>query len=185
MVRYQYSKINGIITDLFFLKWWFICELLYIFCTCILKLSVGFFLLRVAINPVHIWILRVLMVGTVAFGTTYLFMVSFQCVPIRSYWDISPRAKGKCWNDQIVLGLTYVASIINCAADWVIGILPIFIVWSLRMPPKTKILVACILGFAAMYVPGHLSLLSKLTSFQRQFCNHRTLSVHSYVTGRE
>lgn len=44
-------------------------------------------------------------------------------------------------------------------ADWVLGILPFFIVWGLEMmKKKTKVLVACILAFAAMYVTHILSL---------------------------
>lgn len=98
----------------------------------------------------HVYILRILMLGTVLFGSTYFFMVMFQCRPISTFWDENPRAPGKCWNDRIVLIMTYTAAAINCLADWAFGILPIFIVWSLNLPLKSKILVMLILGFAAI-----------------------------------
>lgn len=90
------------------------------------------------------------MLGTVLFGSTYFFMVMFQCRPVSTFWDENPRASGKCWNDRIVLIMTYTAAAINCLADWAFGILPIFIVWSLNLPLKSKVLVMLILGFAAI-----------------------------------
>lgn len=98
----------------------------------------------------HIYVLRILMLGTVLFGSTYFFMVMFQCRPIMTFWDDNPRAPGKCWNDRVVLIMTYTAAAINCLADWAFGILPIFIVWSLNLPFKSKMLVMLILGFAAI-----------------------------------
>ncbi|KAF6841423.1 hypothetical protein CPLU01_00554 [Colletotrichum plurivorum] len=132
------------------LMYWYICELLYIISTCLLKISVGYFLLRVSIRRSHVWILRILMLGTVLFGTTYFFMVTFQCVPVSTFWEESPRVEGKCFNDRIVVIMTLTASIINCLADWSFGILPLFIVWSLSLPKRTRLLAFGILSFAAI-----------------------------------
>ncbi|KAI7785787.1 integral membrane protein [Diaporthe eres] len=98
----------------------------------------------------HLYILRILMLGTVLFGSTYFFMVMFQCRPVSVFWNENPRTPGKCWNDRVVLIMTYTAAAINCLADWAFGILPIFIVWSLNLPLKSKILAMLILGFAAI-----------------------------------
>lgn len=98
----------------------------------------------------HVYILRILMLGTVLFGSTYFFMVMFQCRPVSVFWNENPRTPGKCWNDRVVLIMTYTAAAINCLADWAFGILPIFIVWSLNLPLKSKILAMLILGFAAI-----------------------------------
>ncbi|GJC83155.1 hypothetical protein ColLi_05993 [Colletotrichum liriopes] len=132
------------------LMYWYICELLYIISTCLLKISVGYFLLRVSVRRTHIWILRVLMLGTVLFGSTYFFMVMFQCRPIPTFWEQSPRVEGKCFSNRVVLIMTYTASIINCLADWAFGILPLFIVWSLSLPKRTRFLAFGILSFAAI-----------------------------------
>ncbi|TDZ49809.1 hypothetical protein CTRI78_v007810 [Colletotrichum trifolii] len=132
------------------LMYWYICELLYIMSTCLLKISVGYFLLRVSIRRSHVWILRTLMLGTILFGTAYFFMVTFQCVPVSTYWDETPRVEGKCFNDRIVIIMTFTASIINCLADWSFGILPLFIVWSLSLPKRTRFLAFAILSFAAI-----------------------------------
>ncbi|TIC93751.1 hypothetical protein CH35J_009089 [Colletotrichum higginsianum] len=132
------------------LMYWYICELLYIICSCLLKISVGCFLLRVSIRRTHVWILRFLMLATVLFGSTYFFMVMFQCQPVSTFWEESPRVEGKCFSNRVVIIMTYTASICNCLADWGFGILPLFIVWSLSLPKRTRLLAFGILSFAAI-----------------------------------
>ncbi|KAK0369992.1 hypothetical protein CLIM01_12648 [Colletotrichum limetticola] len=136
------------------LLWW-ILELLNVVSTCLLKISVGYFLLRVALDRPHIWIIRALMVGTAVFGTTYFFMVAFQCRPVSTYWEDGPRTPEKCWPSRIIYIMTIAATVINTSADFVFGALPWFIVRSMDLPIGTKIVVVCILGLAAVafYIP--------------------------------
>ncbi|KAK1461109.1 hypothetical protein CMEL01_14745 [Colletotrichum melonis] len=138
----------------FLLLWW-ILELLNVVSTCLLKISVGYFLLRVALDRPHIWIIRALMVGTIVFGTTYLFMVAFQCRPVPTYWEDGPRTPEKCWPSRVIYIMTIAATVINTSADFVFGALPWFIVRSMNLPIGTKIVVVCILGLAAVafYIP--------------------------------
>ncbi|KAK8119674.1 uncharacterized protein PG998_004300 [Apiospora kogelbergensis] len=132
------------------LMFWFICELLYIVCTCLLKLAAGQFLLRLAVDARHVWALRALMLSTALFGTAYFVMVLFQCQPPSVFWTASPRAPGRCWGDTVVLALTYAASAVNCLADWCFGLMPVLVVRTLHMPRGTKVLVACLMSFAAI-----------------------------------
>lgn len=60
---------------------------------------------------------------------------------------------------MVLVVISYVASVLNGAADFFFGILPIFIVKDLNMRRNTKIVVAGILGFAAI---GSLSTLIRL-----------------------
>ncbi|KAK2057494.1 integral membrane protein [Colletotrichum caudatum] len=129
---------------------WYFCELLYIISTCLLKISVGYFLLRVSVRRAHVWIIRLLTFGTIFFGTALLFMVMFQCTPIPTFWEESPRVAGKCLGDRVIFAMTYAASIINCLADWAFGILPLFILWSLSLPKRTQLLAFAVLFFAAI-----------------------------------
>ncbi|KAH7176113.1 hypothetical protein EDB81DRAFT_621673, partial [Dactylonectria macrodidyma] len=131
-------------------KCWFICEMFNITSATVLKISVGFFLLRVATSAWHIWFLRILMTGTGLFGAVYLIMIVFQCFPVQTYWEEGPRTPGKCWDDKIMYILTIMAQSLNTAADWCFGTLPFFIVHSMSLPMKSKILIACVLGFAAI-----------------------------------
>ena len=90
------------------------------------------------------------MAATAMVGSIYLFVALFQCHPISFYWDFSPNAKGHCISPNVLVTISYVASALNGLADWCFGILPIFVVKDLNMKRNTKIVVAGILGFAAM-----------------------------------
>ncbi|KAF6807254.1 integral membrane protein [Colletotrichum sojae] len=160
------------------LRLWWILELLNVCSTCLLKISVGYFLLRVAIDRPHVWIIWILMAGTVVFGTTYLIMVMIQCRPIATYWEQGPRTPDKCWPKQVIYIMTIAATVINTSADFVFGTLPWFIVRSMNLPIGTKIVVVCILGLAAVgstativrafYIPTLLEgndFLNKTTNF--------------------
>jgi hypothetical protein len=128
--------------------WWY-CELFYILSSSVLKISVGVFLLRVATNRIHVWIIRLIIMGTALFGSAYFFLAIFQCKPVSAWWRHSP-GYGTCLGPTIVLATTYTAAVINSFADWTFGILPFFIVRGLDMPRKQKRLVAGILAFAGM-----------------------------------
>ncbi|KAH6646252.1 hypothetical protein BKA67DRAFT_583665 [Truncatella angustata] len=132
------------------LKFWFICEVFYVLTATFLKVTVGIFLIRLSVVKYHIWFLRILMVASVVLGTAYLFVVLFQCRPISTFWEEAPGTAGKCLENNPVAITTYVASVMNCLADWAFGILPMFIVWSLNMKKRSRIIVMCILGFAAI-----------------------------------
>ena len=130
-------------------QFWYLAELFYVLCSGMLKIALGIFLLRVALKKAHIWIIRVVMLGTVVFGTTYFFLMLLQCNPISQFWMVSPGSS-KCMNPKIITYTTYTAAGVTALADWTFGILPIFIVWDLKMPRKSKIMVAGILAFGAM-----------------------------------
>ncbi|CAD0100031.1 unnamed protein product [Aureobasidium mustum] len=93
------------------------------------------------------------------FYTASASVALLQCSPISFYWDFSPNAKGHCISPMVLVVISYVASVLNGAADFFFGILPIFIVKDLNMRRNTKIVVAGILGFAAI---GSLSTLIRL-----------------------
>ncbi|KAF2025881.1 hypothetical protein EK21DRAFT_103588 [Setomelanomma holmii] len=132
---------------------WYLCELLYVLANCLLKFAIGFFYLRVAMQRWHIWCIRLLMMGTVLFGLTYLLLVIFQCNPVNEFWNNHPASE-KCLPKGPTLGITYALAAVNAAADWAFGTLPFFIVWDLEMKLKTKLLVAGILAFAAIGSTG-------------------------------
>lgn len=131
------------------LKFWYFCELFYCCATTVLKVSIGLFLLRVATNRVHIWIVRGVMISAGVFGFAFLFVLVFQCWPISDWWSLDINEK-HCIKPDIVVGLTYAVSGLNVIADWTLGILPAFMVKNLQMSVRQKRLVAIILSFAAI-----------------------------------
>lgn len=131
------------------LKFWYFCEIFYVCATSFLKVSIGLFLLRVATNKIHIWIVRLVMILAAVFGFAFFFVIVFQCWPISDWWSLDPNQK-HCIKPEIVVGLTYGVSGLNVIADWTLGILPAFIVKDLQMSTRQKRLVAVILSFAAI-----------------------------------
>ena len=150
-------------------QFWYLCEIFYVIANCLLKFAIGYFYLRVAIERWHIWCIRLLMLGTVLCGLIYLFLVMLQCLPsktvseahlphllmntVSAFWLEHP-ASSKCIPRGPTLGITYALAAVNALADWGFGLLPFFIVWGLEMRPKTKVLVASILAFAAIGSTG-------------------------------
>lgn len=126
----------------------YVSQILYIASTCILEMSVGFFLLRISIKSGHVWAVRILMLVSLLFGVSYLMVVAMQCLPVAVFWEISPRDPYQCLPQNVLLVLTYCGSVINGLTDWGFGILPFFIVWSLSLPLKSRIMVITILSFA-------------------------------------
>lgn len=132
------------------LRYWFFCEIFYTLSTSVLKISIGFFLLRIAINPIQVWIIRILMVCSAVLGVTYCCVVIFQCNPVSFWWDLNPNHTGKCLSASLVTDLTYVVSALNSTADWTFGSLPIFIVKDLKMKRSAKVIVSVIIALAAV-----------------------------------
>jgi hypothetical protein len=132
---------------------WWLCELFYIPSTIFLKLSVGIFLHRLAMQRTHLYLIRFMMCASGLFGSAYLLLAIFQCRPISAWWvqKHDPPAsltKGRCFDNRTVVIVTFVSCSLNAVADCVFALLPLFMVKDLRMPRKQKRLVACILGFA-------------------------------------
>jgi hypothetical protein len=70
---------------------------------------------------------------------------------VSAFWNEHPASE-RCIHKGPTLAISYALAAINAVADWAFGLLPFFIVWGLEMRTKTKLLVAGILAFAAMYV---------------------------------
>ncbi|KAL8308121.1 hypothetical protein RB597_000585 [Gaeumannomyces tritici] len=101
-------------------------------------------------HPASIFLLRIWVKTLHVITTAYHFLLAFQCAPVSTFWNESPRAPGRCLDQGLLLALTYAASAVNAAADWAFGVLPFFIVWSLSLPLRTRTLAVGILSLAAV-----------------------------------
>ncbi|KAF2019494.1 hypothetical protein BU24DRAFT_419111 [Aaosphaeria arxii CBS 175.79] len=132
------------------MKWWWACEPTYVICGIFLKLSIGIFLLRIAVDRVHRLALWVCLITVEVYSVFFLMLFVFQCTPISFFWERFRGANGRCVNSDIVVGSFYGYSAISCITDWAFSIIPIFIVRKLQMSSQKKITVAIILGFCAI-----------------------------------
>lgn len=150
------------------LAFWFFCELFYTISTVILKVAIGLFLLRVATDRTHIWIIRIVMAASIVCGAAFAIIILLQCTPIETWWTLDPD-DGKCLRWTYMGALAYTISGLNVIADWVFGILPIFIVKGLAMSRRQKVLVACILAFAAVGSTATIVRLPFISSLKQSY----------------
>ncbi|KAI9046882.1 hypothetical protein LZ554_008960 [Drepanopeziza brunnea f. sp. 'monogermtubi'] len=128
------------------MMWWFAVELSYVTATCVLKLSIGVFLLRIAVKEWHRICLYLTMGLVLLFSVGYLFFLVFQCSPVDFFWLQFSQKPGTCVNPDIVGALTYTHSGLNASADIILAFLPVHIVSQLHMNLRTKITVSLILS---------------------------------------
>jgi hypothetical protein len=114
------------------------------------KISIGFFLLRVAVVRIQRQIIYAVVFLTAITGVVFLFVTAFQCSPISYFWNRSQP--GHCLRMDVIIGLTYFFSSINALCDFTFGLLPVFLVWNLKINKKEKLALVPILGMGAVYV---------------------------------
>ena len=85
---------------------------------------------------------------TVITGVVFLFVTVFQCAPVSYFWNRSQP--GHCINMDIIIGLTYFFGIISGLCDFTFGLLPLFLVWNLKMNKRDKIALVPILGMGCV-----------------------------------
>jgi hypothetical protein len=109
----------------------FITQPLYLVAICLTKLSVGFFLLRIAVRPFYKRLICGIMgesessfraiavltrTGFMAFYTTgCFFTIVLQCTDLRVQWDQS--VKGTCWSTKTLKSLSYTNQALNILTD--------------------------------------------------------------------
>jgi hypothetical protein len=115
-----------------------------------LKLSIGVFLLRIAVARTHKIIIWSVIIVTEAYSVFFFFLFILQCRPSPYFWTQHTGGKGTCINPKVIVDAFYAYSAISCVGDWTLGILPAFMVWNLQMNFRTKLSVAAILAVGCM-----------------------------------
>jgi len=130
----------------------------YVLSNMALKMSIGLFLLRIVVEPVHKYIILTVLVITELFGTVFFFLFVFQCQPTAYFWNqfAGNGATGKCLDTAIIVDATYAYSAVSCWGDWTFSIIPIFVIRNVQMTPRTKFLVVGILAMCGMQVSPFL-----------------------------
>lgn len=116
-----------------------------------LKLSIGIFLLRLAVTNTYKAIIWTVIIVTEVYSAFFFFLFVLQCRPSSFFWtQYTPDGRGTCIDPVITVNAFYGYSAISCVADWTLGVLPVFLVWNLQMNTRTKLSVGAILAVGAM-----------------------------------
>jgi hypothetical protein len=127
--------------------------MLYIWASAVAKISIALALLRLTVKKVHRIILWVNIGIVIAIGLMFWFVLLLDCHPVSYFWNrVDPRYSGTCLSVDTLLDIAYLYSALTIICDMTLGILPVFLVWTLQMNHRTKIAVGGILSLGAMYV---------------------------------
>ncbi|KAK4207253.1 hypothetical protein QBC37DRAFT_456178 [Rhypophila decipiens] len=127
---------------------WFICEVLYAPLSALIRTSIALFLLRIATVKWH----RYTIYGTLgivwALSIPFFFILVFQCNPPEHFYDqvLDDEHGGTCLDHHIVPHATIAHSVISALMDFVLALLPIAILWNVKLSKRTKAGVAALLG---------------------------------------
>jgi len=128
-----------------------VSETFYIVTMIFVKLSLGFFFLRIFFDRLHRRIVYTVMVMSTVFGAAYFFFIIFQCgTPIggATFWR---RFIGhQCVGDSAVLGIGYTHAIITTLTDATCACLPIVFLRKSGLSLGKKFIVGGILVIGAI-----------------------------------
>ncbi|KAI0458665.1 hypothetical protein F5B21DRAFT_401549 [Xylaria acuta] len=112
------------------------------------RVSIALFILRIAVKKWQRLVLHVVIGATAIMTVIYFFIVIFQCSPASYFWQrMREGASGSCDHARAVQAATLVWGSFAAAMDLMLGLLPIAILWHVRINRQSKVGIAAILSF--------------------------------------
>jgi hypothetical protein len=80
-------------------------------------------------------------------SSMYFIFLVFQCTPVSLFWNrFLDAADGHCADKTTLANITYVHAALSALTDWIFGLLPVALVWRLKMNLRTKLSIVLILS---------------------------------------
>ncbi|KAH7021619.1 uncharacterized protein B0I36DRAFT_334894 [Microdochium trichocladiopsis] len=131
------------------LMWWFACYPSIAVTLAFSKISVGCYLLRIATQRIHRWIIYLALAATILTSTAFFFVTLLQCNPIPFAWQ-KITGSGTCIDIDTVINIMYAYSSLTLFADLAFTLLPAWLVFNLQMNLKTKLALTLVLSMACI-----------------------------------
>ncbi|KAM3509948.1 hypothetical protein MY10362_000291 [Beauveria mimosiformis] len=147
------------------LMWQAIATIAYILSMMFVKLSIGVFLLRLSARKVYTIIIKISLVVVTLYTLGVFFWDVFQCMPVAKQWDYR-ITEGHCASGQDIINAAYAISVLTVVSDWLYALLPIPMLWNVKMTKQAKVTVVLILGlgiFASIATLIRVKFLAALT----------------------
>lgn len=112
------------------------------------------FYLRIMVERWQKLVVQVVTATVVVFGISYFACVVAQCVPVPHIWNrfsTTMESQGGCLPEGIVLGGTYLHSIISAGSDWILAFMPVAMLWHVKLGKSIRTLVWFILLLGALW----------------------------------
>ncbi|CAI6100397.1 unnamed protein product [Clonostachys chloroleuca] len=149
------------------LKWQALAISMYIVLMLLIKLSIGFFLLRITIHmTAYVRIIRASLALIFISSAVVFFWNIFQCIPVEKQWDYRIMY-GQCVQPDEIVVVAYVMSAITIVTDFFYALIPIPMVWKVKMTIQAKATVVLILGmgiFASVATTVRIRLLPTMAN---------------------
>ncbi|KAF3013689.1 hypothetical protein E8E14_001495 [Neopestalotiopsis sp. 37M] len=146
------------------LFWFFLFEVFYCVTIIPVKLSISFMLVRIAENRSwFVWCQYGIMALFTIMNAIAAFYIIFQCAPVSAAWT----NVGTCNASYILADIYYATTAVNIFTDWATALMPIPLLWNVKMNTNAKLSVGAILGlgiFASISACIRLKYTVNLTS---------------------
>ena len=134
------------------LHYWFLSEIFYVLTCLFLRVSVAILLVRIASTKLQRLLIYFALFLMCLISTAFLFVVIFQCHPVDYYWEQYLFEKGSCISANVIADTAYAHSGVSFAADCILGLLPIWLLWKVQISLKRKLAIASLLGMGLLSV---------------------------------
>ncbi|KAL4796203.1 hypothetical protein BDV19DRAFT_388351 [Aspergillus venezuelensis] len=131
------------------LFWWWLGQTSYVVTCVVAKISIALALLRLTVLRIHQWLLWGVIAVSVAVGLAFWLVLMLQCHPVEYFWH-RLTSEGKCIDVDYILDVAYLYSVTATICDFILGLLPIALVWKLHMNTRTKAALAGILSMGCV-----------------------------------
>ncbi len=123
-----------------------------VFITGLGKIAIGITILRIFGNTLRWqrWTVWILIALTVSTGTANFCLSTFICGDPVLTWTLEAQATANCVSPNVQRGFNLFSNIIQVLVDFTFSVLPMAIVWGLRMPRHQKIFLVTALGLTLL-----------------------------------
>lgn len=141
---------------------WF-AQILLFASICLLKISILLLLLRIKDSQRVKYAAWGIMAGLFITNFGCIFILLAECRPISAYWT----GVGNCWDARVRIYYIYATIGYSIITDLLCSLLPVYVIWSIKLPMKTKISVWALMSLglvATGFGIGRASSLGVVTS---------------------
>lgn len=129
-------------------------EINYMICTTLIKISILCFYRRITASLTITFVYWVWgsIIFCIVYGIAFIFMIAFTCHPAKGFFhvfDIAWRFQNEltCRDEGAII---VAVAAISTMQDFIIALLPVFLIWKLQIPKVQKLALCGLFGLGLM-----------------------------------
>jgi hypothetical protein len=136
-----------------------------------IKVSILLFIMRMHNSRTLAYIIWAVMVVMSLVNMITVAALATQCRPLRKLWI--PTTPGSCYHKGELSGFGYGQGVVNILTDFFCTILPIFIMWKVRMPLRTKLVVWGLMSLGLMATASQIVRVILLDTLEAKYYSRK------------